>query len=133
MVRNKKPEEKSKLEKHCLNRCGFNPHHFFVRKEKEMSMTDEILRSLVNVNKDNTPEEKVNDEDIFELADIFKDDKEKDMDMRIFDILEPFMDELASGKISPDDIKVKIDIKHNGSRYTQKYIGANRQLFKRGE
>ena len=48
-----------------------------------MSMTDEILRSLVNDNKDNTPEEKVDDEDIFELADIFKDDKEKDMDMRI--------------------------------------------------
>lgn len=92
-----------------------------------MSMTDEILRSLVNDNKDNTPEEKVDDEDIF------KDDNEKDMDMRIFDILEPFMDELASGKISPDDIKVKIDIKQNGSRYTQKYIGANRQLFKRGE
>lgn len=98
-----------------------------------MSMTDEILRSLVNDNKDNTPEEKVDDEDIFESADIFKDDNEKDMDMRIFDILEPFMDELASGKISPDDIKVKIDIKQNGSRYTQKYIGANRQLFKRGE
>lgn len=98
-----------------------------------MSMTDEILRSLVNDNKDNTPEEKVDDEDIFELADIFKDDKEKDMDMRIFGILEPFMDELASGKISPDDIKVKIDIKQNGSRYTQKYVGANRQLFKRGE
>lgn len=98
-----------------------------------MSMTDEILRSLVNDNKDNTPEEKVDDEDIFELADIFKDDKEKDMDMRIFDILEQFMDELASGKISPDDIKVKIDIKQNGSRYTQKYVGANRQLFKRGE
>lgn len=98
-----------------------------------MSMTDEILRSLVNDNKDKTPEEKVDDEDIFELADIFKDDKKKDMDMRIFDILEPFMDELASGKISPDDIKVKIDIKQNGSRYTQKYIGANRQLFKRGE
>lgn len=92
-----------------------------------MSMTDEILRSLVNDNKDNTPEEKVDDEDIF------KDDNEKDMDMRIFDILEPFMDELASGKISPDDIKVKIDIKQNGSRYTQKYVGANRQLFKRGE
>ena len=92
-----------------------------------MSMTDEILRSLVNDNKDNTPEEKVDDEDIF------KDDNEKDMDMRIFDILEPFMDELASGKISPDDIKVKIDIKQNGSRYTQKYTGANRQLFKRGE
>lgn len=98
-----------------------------------MSMTDEILRSLVKDNKDNTPEEKVDDEDIFESADIFKDDNEKDMDMRIFDILEPFMDELASGKISPDDIKVKIDIKRNGSRYTQKYIGANRQLFKRGE
>lgn len=98
-----------------------------------MSMTDEILRSLVNDNKDKTPEEKVDDEDIFESADIFKDDNEKDMDMRIFDILEPFMDELASGKISPDDIKVKIDIKQNGSRYTQKYIGANRQLFKRGE
>ena len=92
-----------------------------------MSMTDEILRSLVNDNKDNTPEEKVDDEDIF------KDDNEKDMDMRIFDILEPFMDELASGKISPDDIKVKIDIKQNGSRYTQKYVGANRQLLKRGE
>lgn len=98
-----------------------------------MSMTDEILRSLVNDNKDKTPEEKVDDEDIFESTDIFKDDNEKDMDMRIFDILEPFMDELASGKISPDDIKVKIDIKQNGSRYTQKYIGANRQLFKRGE
>lgn len=100
-----------------------------------MSMTDEILKSLANNAKDNVPvEEKVEDEDICELADIFNDDKEsKDMDMRIFDILEPFMDELASGKISPDDIKVKIDIKQNGSRYTQKYIGANRKLFKRGE
>lgn len=85
-----------------------------------MAMADEIIKTM------NTPKDSiVIDTDQIEKVSL------TEQDMVVVDFLENLLDDISSGAISPNDIKLKCSIKdpHAKKKTTLKHVGSNRTFF----
>ena len=85
-----------------------------------MAMADEIIKTM------NTPKDSiVVDTDKIEKVSL------TEQDMVVVDFLENLLDDISSGAISPNDIKLKCSIKdpHAKKKTTLKHVGSNRTFF----